>query len=341
MPADALQPFGPVAEAQDALWDLAYPIAIGVFVLVFAGLAYILVRFRDKGQEELPVQTHGNTRLEIVWTIIPALILVVIAIPTVQTIFDLAREPDPDSLIIDVVGKQYWWEFRYEEAGIWTASELHIPTGRDIYIRLDGSEPGNTTVYGQPPVMHSFWVPSLAGKRDYVPGAIREMRIQADEPGVYPGNCAEFCGLSHANMRFTVIAHSPEDYEAWVASQQEPALLAQDELVQQGQELFVSGACIGCHNITGHPDVDPDAPSRVGPDLTHFAAREAFAGYIFDSPFGEQVEDPDQAMENLRAWIRNSSAIKPGSHMPATQVDGAPVDGEQLDAIIAYLATLE
>ena len=341
LPADAMQPMGPVAQAQDDLWDTAYPIAIGVFVFVFAALAYILFRFRDKGQEELPVQTHGNTKLEIVWTIIPAVILVFIAVPTVQTIFDLAREPDPDALMISVVGKQYWWQFEYEDAQFTTASELHIPTGRDVFITLDGSDPGNITNYGQPPVMHSFWVPSLSGKRDYVPGAIREMRIQADQPGIYPGNCAEFCGLSHANMRFTVIAHTPEDYEAWIASQQEPAPVADEGEVLLGQELFVTGACIGCHNITGNPDVDPDNPSRVGPDLTHFAAREAFGGYIFDSPFGDEVEDPDQAMETLREWIRNSSGIKPGSHMPAITVDGEPIDGEQLDAIIAYLGTLE
>ena len=264
-----------------------------------------------------------------------------IAVPTVQTIFDLAREPEPDALLINVVGKQYWWQFEYEEAAFFTASELHIPTGRDVFITLDGSDPGDQNVYQQPPVMHSFWVPSLSGKRDYVPGALREMRIEADEPGVYPGNCAEFCGLSHANMRFTVIAHTPEDYEAWVASQQEPAPVAEDEQIQQGEELFVTGACIGCHNVTGHPAVDPDVPVRYGPDLTHFADREAFGGYIFDSPFGDEVEDPDAAMENLREWIRNSSAIKPGSAMQAIAVDGEPINDEQLDALIAYLGTLE
>lgn len=332
LPADALQPLGPVAQQQDGLWDLAYPLAIGVFLLIFGGLAYILFKFRERGQDELPYQRHGNTKLEILWTIIPALVLVVIAVPTVQTIFALADEPAADAVLVNVVGKQYWWQFEYENEAFFTASELHIPTGREVYLTLDGSEPDNSAVYGTPPVMHSFWVPSLAGKRDYVPGALRFMRIQADEPGVYPGNCAEFCGLSHANMRFTVIAHDPEDYDAWVADQQSPAEEVTDEVVAEGEQLFGQN-CVSCHNITGHPD---NLEIRVGPDLTHFAQREAFAGYIFDSPFGEQVEDPDQAMENLRGWLENPAAVKPGAQMPAL---GLAED--EIDALIAYLGTME
>ncbi|CAN5594654.1 cytochrome c oxidase subunit II [soil metagenome] len=342
LPADALQPLGPVAQQQDGLWDLAYPLAIGVFLLIFGGLAYILFKFRDRGQDELPYQRHGNTKLEILWTIIPALVLVVIAIPTVQTIFALADEPAADAVLVNVVGKQYWWQFEYENEAFFTASELHIPTGREVYLTLDGSEPDNSAVYGTPPVMHSFWVPSLAGKRDYVPGALRFMRIQADEPGVYPGNCAEFCGLSHANMRFTVIAHDPEDYDAWVADQQSPAEPPQEDLVAQGEQLFVDKTCIACHGISGHPENETNEDgeeiniSRVGPNLAHSAQREAFAGYIFDSPFGEQVEDPDQAMENLRGWLENPAAVKPGAQMPAL---GLAED--EIDALIAYLGTME
>jgi cytochrome c oxidase subunit 2 len=336
IPADALNPLGPVARTQDGLWDLVYPIAIGVFILVFGGLAFIMVRFRDKGQAELPKQVHGNTKLEITWTLIPAVILAVIAVPTVQTIFELVEEPTEDSILVNVIGKQYWWEFEYVDEGFFTASELHIPTGRDVFITLDGSIPEDTTeysgIYGTPPVLHSFWVPSLAGKRDYVPGAIRTLRLEADDPGVYPGECAEYCGLSHANMRFTVIAHTPEDYAAWVAGQQEPAAaVAGDELAAQGEMEFTQ--CVACHTVQGHPD---NAGSRVGPDLTHFAQREAFAGYIFDSPFGEEVEDPEQAMEHLRAWLDNPAGIKPGAQMPDLNLSA-----EQIDALIAYLGTLE
>ena len=343
LPADALDPFGPVARAQDGLWDLAFPISVAVGIFVLLGTLFIVVRFRDKGQEQLPKQVHGNTLLEVTWTIIPALILVVIAVPTVQTIFELADEPADDAIHVNVIGKQYWWSFEYVDTGVWTGSELHIPTDREIFITLDGTEPTNSTVYGTDPVMHSFWVPSLAGKRDWIPGTTREMRIQADEPGVYPGNCAEFCGLSHANMRFTVIAHEPAEYEAWIAEQQEaqPDADGSDDLVAQGEQLFQT--CLACHNVTGHPlaydeDDEPLAPpSRVGPDLTYFAQREAFAGYIFDSPFGDAVEDPDQAMQHLRQWLENPASIKPGAQMPANLLQ----NDEEIDAIIAYLATLE
>ena len=335
MPMDALQPFGPVAREQDALWDLAFPIAVAVFVLVFVGLAFILVRFRDKGQTELPKQVHGNTKLEITWTLIPAVILAVIAVPTVQTIFDLQEEPAEDAIIVDVLGKQYWWEFDYVDEGFVTASELHIPIDREVFINLDGTIPEDTTersgLYGTPPVIHSFWVPSLAGKRDWVPGAIRTMRIQADEPGIYPGECAEFCGLSHANMRFTVIAHTPEDYQAWVEDMQSPPDPAIEELAVLGEAEF--GQCLACHAVDGRED---NAGSRVGPNLTHFAQREAFAGYIFDSPFGEQVEDPEEAMELLRQWLDDPASLKPGAQMPDLNLSE-----EQIDALIAYLGTLE
>ncbi|MGI9018911.1 MAG: cytochrome c oxidase subunit II [Euzebya sp.] len=336
LPADALNPLGPISRSQDQLWDLAYPIAIIVFLLVFGGLAFIMVRFRDKGQTELPKQIHGNTKLEIAWTIVPALILVIIAVPTVQKIFELSGDPAPDAVLVDVVGKQYWWQFEYLNEGFYTASELHIPTGREVFVTLNGSEPTNPAVYQGPPVMHSFWVPSLAGKRDFVPGAVRTMRIQADEPGVYPGNCAEFCGLSHANMRFTVIAHTPEDYDAWVSVMQSPADTPEESLAAMGEEVFGNN-CVGCHNISGNPNVDPVNPSRFAPDLTHFAQREAYAGYIVDSPFGDEVADPEQAMANLRQWIRDPKVIKPGAQMPPF----ASLSEEELDALIAYLGTLE
>lgn len=333
LPADALTPLGPIARSQDQLWDYAYPITIGVFAFVFIGLAFILFRFRDRGQQELPKQTHGNTLLEITWTLIPALILAVIAVPTVQKIFELAEPPADDAVRVTAVGKQYWWEFQYTDEEFYTASELHIPVGREVYIELDGTADGAD-------VIHSFWVPSLAGKRDYVPGAQRALRIVADEPGVFPGLCAEFCGLSHANMRFTVIAHSEADYEAWVANQLSPVAVdttASDAQVAMGAEVAGS-VCIGCHTFTG---LEGNADSRFGPNLTHFAQREAFAGYIFDSPFGEEVEDPDLAMERMRQWIEDPQSLKPGSQMPGFGAGDQELTDEQIDAVIAYLGSLE
>lgn len=330
LPANAMDPYGPVAASQDELWDIAFPITIVVFVLVFGGLAYILFAFRDKGQTELPKQVHGNTKLEIAWTAVPAIVLVLIAVPTVQKIFELVEPPAEDAIHVTVVGKQYWWEFTYEDEEFTTASELHIPVDRDIFITLDGTAEGAD-------VLHSFWVPSLAGKRDYVPGTGRIMRIEAAEPGVYPGLCAEFCGLSHANMRFTVIAHEEAEYEAWVANQKSPAVEPTGGIVAEGAEIAGS-VCIGCHTFSG---LEGNADSRFGPNLTHFAEREAFAGYIYDSPFGDQVEDPEQAMEDLRNWIVDPASMKPGAQMPPFGSGDLALTDEQIDAVIAYLGTLE
>ena len=321
LPQDALNPAGPVAREQDELWNYVFAVAVGVFVLVQAGILYVVFRFRDRGETDLPKQVHGNTRLEILWTIIPAVILAFIAVPTVQTIFQLADPPAEDALMVDVVGKQYWWEFTYVDEGVRTANELHIPTGREVFIRLDGTAVGND-------VIHSFWVPRLAGKQDYVPGDVLTMRIEADEPGEYPGQCAEFCGLSHANMRFTVVAHEPADWAAYMDGLREPANEPADDLVAQGAEI-AGQQCTGCHTITGNPG---DADARIAPNLTHFALRERFAGYIVDTN-----------EENLRRWVTNPQDVKPGAQMPAfgPTDDGGGLSEEEIDAVVAYLLSLD
>lgn len=315
IPADALNPMGRFARGQDDLWNYVFPIAVVVFIGVFSAIAFIVFRFRSRGDEaELPKQVHGNTRLEIVWTLIPALTLAAIAVPTVGTIFQQQAAAADDALRIQVVAKQYWWEFTYLDHDVVTANELHIPVGREVELILDGTQPGVD-------VIHSYWVPSLSGKRDFVPGAIRLLLIEADEPGVYPGNCAEFCGLSHANMRTTVIAHEPADYEAWLAAQQEEAETPTEGLAAEGAEVF-SQQCVGCHTVQG---LEANAGARIGPDLTHFQSRAAFAGYTFDN-----------TDENLRAWLDDPPAVKPGAQMPDLQLDE-----QQIDALIAYLRTLE
>ena len=318
LPEDTLNPAGPIARQQDALWDLTYGIAVGVFVLVFGLIGFVIVRFRDRGEPGLPKQVHGNTRLEIAWTVIPALILLAIAVPTVQTIFELAEEPAEDALEVQVVGKQYWWEFEYLESGVVTAGELHIPTDREVFLRLNGTAAGAD-------VIHSFWIPRLAGKQDYVPGAERIMRLRGRRARARTsGQCAEFCGLSHANMRMAVIAHTPEDFEAWLAS---PAGARRHRPATSrsalGEEI-VGQQCLACHTIVGHPAL-PETPARVGPELTHFAQRERFAGYILDNN-----------AENLRAWVADPQEVKPGSQMP-----DLGLDSEQVDAVVAYLQTLE
>ena len=340
LPQSALDPAGPVAASQDRLWDLVFWIAVAVFVIVQGMILLAVFRYRDRGGDDIPKQVAGNTRLELMWTVIPALILIGIAIPTVRTIFELARDPGDQALDVRVIGKQYWWEFEYlgdDGQGVVTANELHIPTGRAIALDMQSlsatqPDPGleENPELGQPVsdgVIHSFWVPRLAGKQDVVPGHIRRMTIQADEPGTYPGQCAEFCGLSHARMRFQVIAHEPAEFEQWLADQTQPADAASGGLAAEGQELFQSQQCITCHAIDGYETAAGSAAEvRIGPELTHFAGRNTFAGGIFD------VDDPEQ----LAAWLRNPQEVKPGSQMP-----NLGLSDEQIEALSAYLYTLE
>jgi cytochrome c oxidase subunit 2 len=340
LPQSALNPAGPVADSQDQLWNLVFWIAVGVFVLVQGLILYAVFRFRDRGGDEIPKQVAGNTRLEIIWTIIPAVILIGIAVPTVRTIFDLAEPPAEDALDVRIIGKQYWWAFEYlgeEGQGVITANELHIPVGREVALDMQSLSatlpdpgPDADVVVGEPVsngVIHSFWVPRLAGKQDVVPGHTRRLMIEADEPGVYPGQCAEFCGLSHARMRFEVIAHEPAEFEQWLDDQAQPAAAASGGQAAQGQELFQSQQCITCHAIDGY-EAAAGAPAevRIGPNLTHFASRRKFAGGIFD------VDDRAQ----LEAWLRNPQAVKAGSQMP-----NLGLSDEQINALTDYLYTLE
>lgn len=335
-----MDPAGPVARTEDQLWDLVFWIAVAVFVLVQGLILYAVFKFRDRGGDDIPKQVAGNTRLEVIWTIIPTLILVGIAVPTVQTIFELARAPGDEALEVRVVGKQYWWAFEYlgdEGQGVITATELHIPTNRPVALQMQAlsatqPDPGPDAdpAVGEPVsngVIHSFWVPRLAGKQDAVAGHTRLLTIEADEPGTYPGQCAEFCGLSHARMRFSVIAHEPAEFERWIADQAKPAQPANDGLVAQGQELFSSQQCISCHAIQGYEAAAGQAADvRIGPNLTHFASRQTFAGGFLD------VDDPEQ----LKAWLRDPPGIKPGAQMP-----NLGLSDQQIEALSAYLYSLE
>ena len=210
-PLDTMEPAGPVAQK---ILDLSEPVFLiaGVFlVLVPALVLYCVIKFRDRPGPE-PEQIHGNTKLEVGWTLIPALILFAIAIPTITTIFDLAEKP-ANALHVTVIGHQFWWEYRYDDLGIATANELNIAAGQPVELNLESVD-----------VIHSYWIPPLAGKTDVIPGRINHMSFEADEPGTYLGQCTEFCGLSHANMRATAVAHTPADFDTWVARQKSAAV---------------------------------------------------------------------------------------------------------------------
>jgi cytochrome c oxidase subunit II len=333
---NALRPEGPMAAAADRLWNIVFPIAVGVFVLVQGLLLYAVFKFRARGDDlRPPRQVAGNTRLEIMWTAIPALILVVVAVPTVQTIFAVAGEPETgERLDVRVIAKQYWWEFEYPDDGVITANELHIPVDRPVYLQMEAlsasvPDPGEVGVKTGPVaegVIHSFWVPRLAGKQDVVPGHVRTLRIEATEAGArYSGQCAEFCGLSHPNMRFQVVTHTEADFSDWLEQQAQPAAEPADGLAAQGAELFSTAQCYACHVLNGHPDSNP--ATRIAPDLTHFATREMFAGGIFNSDDTEQI----------KRWIENPQREKPGAQMAAFP----NLSDEDLEALAAYLQSLQ
>jgi cytochrome c oxidase subunit 2 len=298
---NSLRPKGPEAQQIDNLFTPIFWIAVGVGVFIIGATIFVGVRYRQrKGADERPKQIHGNSPLEIGWTLIPALILAVIAVPTVSVIFDQAEAPQ-DPLEITSVGKQWWWQFDYpEQAGIdddiVTANEMYIPTGRDVFVRLtacDESLPGGADGNPGCNVIHSFWVPELAGTRDVIPGRTNTLKLSADEPGTYLGQCKEYCGLSHANMRFRVIALSPDDFADWVAGQLEDPAVALEE--SDALELFTAKyQCTNCHTT------DDSGASVYGPNLTHFASRDTFASGYYET-----------SRERLIEWILDAPSLIP------------------------------
>jgi cytochrome c oxidase subunit 2 len=298
-------------------------VAIGVAVLV--AVVYVAVRFRARGDDERPKQIHGHTGLEIGWTIIPALLLAVMAVPTVAVIFDLAEKPAAaDTVHINVIGHQWWWEYDYADAGFKTANEMRIPAGVPVSLDITSAD-----------VIHSFWIPNLAGKKDAVPGRHHFLRVQADEPGEFLGQCAEYCGLSHANMRLRVVALPRAEYDQWVAQQQKELTESQKRFVDS--KLGTAYGCTSCHSFEANGSVN------IGPNLTHLADRSTFAGAMFEL---------DRA--NLRKWVHDAPSMKPmqtscppgaapctpGS-VPGMKSFKNEMTQQDLDEIVDFLLTLK
>jgi cytochrome c oxidase subunit 2 len=345
-PLDTLEPRGPEAESIDVLSNWIFAIAGVVFVLVMGAILYMIVRFRAKDDDayddELPEQTHGNLKLELGWTILPAALLGVVSVFTMVVLFDLADQPE-DAIDISVTGQQWWWEFGYDVDGdgehdFVTANEMVIPAG----------EPANVNITSRD-VIHSFWIPALNGKKDAVPGLESPLTLQADDPGTYWGQCTEFCGLSHANMRMRVIALAPAEYDEWLANQIEPA--DGDSLTGEaaaGRDLFTS-QCSTCHLIDGVNDeetalANADALSEESgepvdestlafndgtaltvsgsaPNLTHMMSRSTFAGSLFRMYAGSDADDiyarylalpanGDFNRQAMEAWLRDPPGVK-------------------------------
>lgn len=347
-PLDTLEPKGPKARAIDNLVNPVFIIAGVVFVLVQFGLLYLAWRYHTRKDDDgsLPTQTHGNFKLEIGWTLLPALLLAGVGGASVLTILDLEHSP-PDAQKITVIGQQWWWEYRYDVDGdgkddIVTANDLVIPAGKAISLTITSRD-----------VIHSFWIPGLNGKRDAVPGREHPLQIEADEPGAYRGQCTEFCGLSHGYMRMRVVALSEPDYAAWQENQLKGAQVPTSALAKEGMDVFRT-SCTGCHLVRG-PGGNDDIykgtaqVSGAAPNLTHFASRGIFAGGVFDlwldqngngeidlDERGKQFNVPD-----LRAWLHDPPSRKPMYPQGGRGMPNLNLTDEQLKALVAYLETLE
>jgi len=332
---------GPVSEIQKNLFLFTFWIAVIVFIVVEGAILFVTFRYRRKN-DELPVQTHGNLKLEITWTIIPAIIIVIIAIPTVIGIWQTQVMPDEeDSLVINAVGHQWWFEFNYPSEEVVTANELHLPEDTNVIVNIESQD-----------VLHSFWIPKIAGKVDMVPNHENQLWIKADNPGLYYGQCAEFCGVAHAMMRFRVIVHSNEDYQNWLEYMRTPPqdlVSGSDE--DEGRKLFV-GNCSMCHTYDSykkaayHKEInsqynrweewkkDKENSAIVSaPNLTHFGNRITLGAGLKENNY-----------DNLVKWIEDPDSIKIGTRMKnhaAIYTTENKLSDLEIEQIAKYLLSLK
>jgi len=337
-PYTTLSPASDTADEIQSLYILVFWLALVVFVGVQFAIVYAALRFRrNKPLAQRPPQVHGNKRLEIIWTVIPAVVLLVILIPTITTLYDQDAAANDGDIQIDIYGKQWWWEVQYgtdetqggEDLGVITANEVYIPQGKNVVFNLQSNN-----------VIHSFWVPRLSGKMDVVPGHTNKISITANETGEYFGECAEFCGSQHAWMRFKVIVLPEDEFYAWVNAQRtgNPGTIDDEAELPPGVALAPEAfsLCLSCHVVNG---VVPytvnglEAESNFGPDLTNLACRDSLAA-------GLLVNN----RENLEQWIENPGGVKPGNYMADQVTEGLVRESygdDGFDALIDYLMALQ
>jgi cytochrome c oxidase subunit 2 len=346
-PAQNLSIFDPVSPPAESIRQVSYLVLVicgFIFFVVEGILFYAVVRFRRnsatppdrtlspsgaegtiRGTEKEPPQVYGSKPIEIAWTLAPALIVVVLILATTRTLWEVTPDPPAprsrdNTLFVTVVGRQWWWEYRYEsynkrELNFITANELHVPASepgkkgvkRPVYLRLESAD-----------VCHSFWVPRLGGKMDLIPGRTNHLWFQTDRPGLYLGQCAEYCGTQHAGMLLRVIVQPPSDFQRWLENQTKPAV--EDTAARAGRDKFLALSCVNCHRIRGTP-----AKGTYAPDLTHMMSRRTLASGMLKN---------DEA--TLTQWLRDPQKLKPGCLMPAFQLDG-----RELRLVVQYLRTLK
>ncbi len=310
-------PQGPQAREISGLYWIMFALAAIVLVIVLGGLVYSSVRFRERPGHQA-VQVHGHNLLELTWTVIPTIMVLSLTVLSFQRLNFVNDTRTGVGMAVKVEGGQWSWSYTYPDDPMFKLSdgstlkagqELHIPVGTKVLLELSSKD-----------VIHSFFVPGLGGKKDAVPGHSTELWIQADRPGSYKGQCAEFCGDGHADMLIVIVAHDKNDYAAWAKGAVAQANLSNDPATKAGRELFLSLACAGCHTIAG-----TTAQGKVGPELTHIASKDNIAGVL--RPLDEA---------NLKKWISNPPGVKPGTVMPNL---GLPA--ENIDSIVKFLLTLK
>ncbi|MGD0436822.1 MAG: cytochrome c oxidase subunit II [Bryobacteraceae bacterium] len=309
--------FAPMSTPARSIFDLSVfvlAVSAAIFVVVFGLLAYAVVKFRKKDSEEArePAQVYGSVQLELAWTVIPILIVVVLFLATARVIASIQNADQPSNAIqVTVIGHQFWWEYRYPALNVVTANELHIPVS-------DRAHPTPTFLtLLSADTDHSYWVPRLAGKTDLIPNHPNSTWMDPTETGLYLGQCAQYCGTQHAKMLLRVYVQTREEFDRWIREQSQPAHVS--DTVSEGRRIFERTACVNCHAVAG-----TTAKGRFGPDLTHLMSRDTIAS-------GAAPNTP----ENLRQWIKDPDTFKPGSKMPAMGL----ADPE-LNQVTAYLETL-
>lgn len=317
--ADMFNPQSLPAEMLLDPTNLVLLISLGIFVVVVAITAYTLWKFRPQGPEdhlEEPPQIYGSYNIEMAWTVIPCLIVFVLVLVSARSIVEIQDAPLPENATkVRLVGHQWWWEIHYPELGVITANEIHVPVStrdgerRPTEIQLESAD-----------VIHSFWVPQLAGKTDLVPNRINRTWIEPYKTGTFLGNCAEYCGTQHANMLLRVVVETPEEFNKWVENQKKLPAEPQTPIAIQGKKDFYDLSCINCHKVDG-----TFAQGVFGPDLTKFASRQTLGAGV-----------AELTTENIHAWLHNPDSLKPGSYMPDMKLTP-----QQLDSIVAYLETLK
>jgi cytochrome c oxidase subunit 2 len=304
--------FAPVSTPAQSIFDLSRFVLLvtaAIFVTVFSLLVYAVVKFRKRRTSDArePAQVYGSTQVELAWTVIPILIVVVLFLAAARVIANIQNATRPsNALEVTVIGHQFWWEYRYPSLNVVTANELHVPVGEPTFLTLLSADTD-----------HSFWVPRLAGKTDLIPSHPNSMWVDPHETGLYLGQCAQYCGTQHAKMLLRVYVDSREDFNRWIQEQSQPAHLR--DTASEGKRIFEQTACINCHTITGTP-----ANGTFGPDLTHIMSRQTIAAGATKNTLG-----------NLIAWIYNPDVIKPGSKMPSMGLSTL-----QAAEVAEYLATL-